>query len=391
MPRALTNINYDAPRDLLEFTVGDETMSVDVNQVERIAPEATATIDGLINRIKIGEQTYQFGDPSPTPSFSLAPATVSLNRFHSATQTAVFAPRATRNAADTSNNPINIITVDNEAITGTDNTVASAGAGANTRLTASIVAARTQSAPFGPFTLSAEGDLTITRPGITEPFNNIAASSTITLRDARNRPTLSPGSQTLSTLDQDTIIQTIDYTPGTSVVSNGTAYDIATFNPVSGTTTIDTSSFSIAPSIQNQNFTVTFPAISGGANGQEGAVPSVPFSITRFNPFFIGTAAASPTTPAQVIALGAEPTALSNRTNFPVAGTVGQTVFIVAPAVANNINLTVTVAGVPTSANTDGLVIRTIDMPAAVGNVTYTVYQFAGLDADPTTFNITVT
>ena len=393
MPRALTNINYDAPRDLLEFTVGDETMSVDVNQVERIAPEAPDMIDGLINRIKIGEMVYQFGDPSPTPAFGFLPTTATINRYHAGTQTAAFGVRAIRNAADTSTNPIAITTVDNVAITGTDNTFAVTGTGASTRITASVVAERTQSAPFGPYTLSADGDLTITRPGIVEPFNNLPATAAINLRDARQRPTLSPGSITRTTLDMDTITQTIDYTPGTSSLATGTSYDIATFNPVSGTNTVDTSSFTIAPSIQSQNFTVTFPAISGGANGQEGAVPSVPFSITRFNPFFIGTAATSPTTPAMVTALGIgdNTRALSNRTNFPVTGTPGQTVFIVAPAVANNINLTVTVNGVATSANTDGLVIRTIDMPAAVGNITYTVYQFAGLDASPTTFNITIT
>ena len=197
---------------------------------------------------------------------------------------------------------------------------------------------------------------------------------------------------TRSALTGGPITHTIDFT-GSGNIADGTAYDSNTYALSGSGTRGGANTFTTPASISNSTTTVSFSTSGTRMNNQAGNPNNQTVTVNRFTPWFIGTAAAAPMSEAELVAatgIRQQGNTISNRTNFSVSGTVGNDVFVIAAGL-NSIVLTVTVNGQPTSASTPGLPITTFTIPAAVGTITYTVYQFAGLANDPTTFNINVT
>ena len=372
-PTQLSNINYNPAMDRVEFTAGSQT--VNVNQIEPVA--GTVTANRLYRRLKVGNDVFVMGDPSPTPTLAFASSPF-VSRYHSGTQTASVGFRPSAGTASNFDTPM-IDGAGNSAVITGNNLVAT-------------IAARQGSTPSA-WRITAEGDITIINQGISEgPFENITATGSIQLRDVRVQPTISNNNVTRSALLGGPVTHTIDFT-GSGNIADGTAYDSNTYALSGPGVRGGTSTFTTPASISDSTTTVSFSTSGSRMNNQTGNPANQTVRVNRFTPWFIGTAAAAPMSNQELIAatgIRQQGNNISNQTNFPVSGTVGEDVYVIAAGL-NSIVLTVTVNNQPTSASTPGLPITTFTIPAAVGTITYTVYQFAGLANDPTTFNITVT
>ena len=392
----LSNISYSAGDDTITFTAGTTPVTVPVNQVE--IPDPTITPTAFFNRLKVGETTYAFGDQPRPATLSFNPLIAPINLFSAGPQTASFAFVAGRSPdqVDGTADPT-ISERDNPAITpaagrtfvGTA-TVADPIVGNNVMVTVPAL----QTDADATIAVTAEADVSFNHLGVGVVDGDLRASGTVDFVDARRQPTFNQAeTRSISSLSGGQQGYTINFTGGGSIAA-GTAFDSTAYVIDSGTATrVTNESFVIPPSNTNQSSVISFPAPATRMNSQTGTPRNRTITINRFNPWFIGTAAAAPTTNQELVdatGLRQQGNAIGNRTNFPVTGTVGQDVFILTPAVTN-INLRVTANGQPTSANTDGIAVGTVEVTAAVGTITYTVYQFAGLADSPTTFNITVT
>ena len=376
MNQQLSNIAYNATTDTLSFLTGSgaEAITVGVPQVEPVAGDVTAT--NLYRRLRVGSSVYALGDPSPTPTLAFSSSPF-VSRYHSGTQTASVGFRPSAGTASNFDTPVIDGAGNNAVITG-NNLVAT-------------IAARQGSTPSA-WRITAEGDIRIDNQGIIETFNNITATGSIQLRDVRVQPTISNNNVTRSALLGGPVTHTIDFT-GSGNIADGTAYDSDTYALSGPGTRGGANTFTTPASISDSSTTVSFSTSGTRMNNQSGNPGNQTVRVNRFTPWFIGVAPAAPMSNAELIAattIRQQGNNISNRTNFSVSGTVGEDVFVIAAGL-NSIVLTVTINGQPTSASTPGLPITTFTIPAAVGTITYTVYQFAGLANDPTTFNITVT
>ena len=388
--QALNNIEYNANTDLLEFTVAGETMSIDVGQTEPVASSVPTT--NFFRKIKVGNQVFAFGDPSPQPRLTFNPSSRVLNLFSANDQTSTHGFTPLRGASDTTQNPISAANFDTPTITGADNTAVITG----TNLVATFPASDSQVAAAGPFTITAQGDVTINNDGVMEAFNDVVATGTISVADNRRQPTILPRSQSRSSLMQGGILETIDFSGG-GVVAQGTAFDSNTFMIGAGATARSANTFEIAASTSTVSVTASFPAPASRANGQTittrnrtGLPADQTIVITRFDPWFIGTrsiANGPPTTSAHVLALPVQNNVFSPRNGFDVTGTVGDVVFM---ALRDNITRTPRLTLVSNGGITDGTLLPgRVEVTAATGTLTYRIYQFFGLDLDPTAVNIT--
>ena len=170
-PAQLSNINYNPAMDRIEFTAG--TNVVNVNQLEPVAGTVTAT--RLYRRLKVGNDVFAMGDPSPTPTLAFSSSPF-VSRYHSGTQTASVGFRPSAGTASNFDTPV-IDGAGNSAVITGNNLVAT-------------IAAQQGSTPAA-WRITAEGDIRINNQDIIETFDDITATGSIQLRDVRVQPTIS--------------------------------------------------------------------------------------------------------------------------------------------------------------------------------------------------------
>ena len=374
----LRNITFNSTTDNLTFTTSADTpVTVNVPQVELVSSDVTAT--NLFRRIKLGQDVYAFGDPAPIPTLGFS-AVGQANRytFQSQTVRLGFAPSAGT-----------LTNIDTPTIDGPGNTAIIDNNGA---FVATIAAA--QGSTPAAWRITGEADITVVTEDVAVTTRNVTATGSISLNDARRNPTISNQTSSRSSLDQSPPASHTITFAGTGNINAGTAYDSNTYAISRGAATrVNNNTFITPNSNTTSSSTISFSTTGNRQNNQVGNPGDQTVTVTRFNPWFIGTASAAPRSNDDLRAatnIAQQGNTISNRTNFPVTGTVGDDIFLIATGI-NSVVLTVTVNGAPTSASTAGLPITTFEIPAAVGTITYTVYQLAGLDRSPTTFNINIT
>ena len=374
----LSNITYNSTTDNLTFTTSANTpVVVNVPQIEPVSSDVTAT--RLYRRLKLGEEVYAFGDPAPIPTLGFS-AVGQANRytFQSQTVRLGFAPSAGT-----------LTNIDTPTIDGPGNTAIIDNNGA---FVATIAAA--QGSTPAAWRITGQSDITVVTEDVAVTTRNVTAEGSIALNDARGNPTISNPTVSRSSLDQRAAVSHTITFRGTGNINAGTAYDSNTYAIARGAATrVNNTTFITPLSNTTSSSVISFSTTGNRQNNQVGNPGDQTVTVERFNPWFIGTASAAPRSNADLIAatnIVQQGNTLTNRTNFPVPGTVGDDIFLIATGI-NSVVLTVTVNGAPTSASTAGLPITTFEIPAAVGTITYTVYQLAGLDRSPTTFNINIT
>ena len=378
----LNNINYSAMGDTLTFTVAGQESTVSVSQVERVDPAASVPLTGLINRLKIGGETYQFGDPTPAPTLRFRTTPIEVSRWTEEPQVVNFDFDPVRNPADTSNNALSLSNYDSPTVSDSTATASIM----NNRLHVVVPTSLTQANPATPtLNVSAQADIGLTNNGVPENFTNLVANGTITFDDNRLPPTVRQSATSKSILDTTPTTFTIDYR--TSGLPTGTSYDVVNYNLPTGAVSRGLTSFDLPNTAVNQSFSLTYPIPTTRVNNQVGVPPARTYTVSKFTPYYTGARA---TIPSALSQLGLSDRNIADGQTVTFTGMPGNIPYIAIESRVlgtRRISLDSGSGLQPGAAEPNGMISV---MNASNEQITYQVYSFGELISTSQTLTIRI-
>ena len=393
MGNASTNPETDAQTDWTlvggalndAFTVEGST-GTEVNPSVRFQQGSHTAMDVQftspnMNIVKTADRVITF-DNTPPPTLNPRPESFALNAFRNTDETIAIALPASSGTITGSPTATATMVGTTDTLTLTSANLLGVG-----EVSAVVPNSRT---PAMSYSIAAVATIVDNEVG-TQNHAGITANIPITFVDARtgNEPTVSDN-LLVSAIDQNQVnVFNIDIAPNSSDILDGTAYSVTGFTAQIGTGAqlpVSTATSFTVPRRVVADTTITFRFPFMSLNGQ--TTPPGLNQIRMVNtylPYFVTTGTAAPTS---IAGLTASTAGLPGTTGADITatGTVGNSIFVIAPTTGvNTINLRIG------ATSTNGINVGTIMVPNALntGNVTYGVYQFAGLAMSPTTFTLT--